>query len=632
MLVVTPTVVLSACLCGVGRPNFHVCKALTDIGHAKQHSSVMILDMAIFGAAQSGLIAYADEQPEAHPPADFDTTTAFTHLSLEKHISGRKLTVDTCLAHLRLLHAIHNLKEEVGYSDGLFGLYDNFADDVAAVLDLDAILAMKGIVIEDAKKLKLALNKIREKGWSMIVARAVDRNETWWMVFRGQNYLTEDMMREPASELYSNFPILCKDPRGLGQDMPPPLEGVLWPLANEAIDTNFDYSVSEGRQNRWMQATGRCWAIADDPVVKIIKCPHCKSPNHIPWTTWGDEEKTNREDGLSGLVGSGIWGRPCLFLDLRIKIQDIFKSHRDPTMETVKPLVEGVLRDPDRHCRIDSLPPGSRLLTEIPPTSQTRVQKMISQYWKNFSAFALDLCGAVMRQGLFVDKMVKLDWLHSPSARDTMARLITKYHNCMKLMELHPKQVAVSTLDVDLACECTCWYCEATRAPHASSSFWRSLFRTSSGDKVAEGFHQSGRAGRCPPDNSAHNAVRSVEWSTKMAWANLCLHQQYFLEKNYQKAVERAQKRAVSFLRPRTIMTIGAIHISHRGWEPGYVHTGAGAWGLCAAGSCGRGGIAAGQCGNAVWGGAVVEHGYQSCGSGTGGCGTGYPLRISYSH
>ncbi|KAG8411380.1 hypothetical protein J3459_015741 [Metarhizium acridum] len=120
-------------------------------------------------------------------------------------------------------------------------------------------------------------------------------------------------------------------------------------------------------------------------------------------------------------------------------------------METVKPLVEGVLRDPDRHCRIDSLPPGSRLLTEIPPTSQTRVQKMISQYWKNFSAFALDLCGAVMRQGLFVDKMVKLDWLHSPSARDTMARLITKYHNCMKLMELHPKQVAVSTLDVDLA-------------------------------------------------------------------------------------------------------------------------------------------------------------------------------------
>ncbi|KAG8411379.1 hypothetical protein J3459_015740 [Metarhizium acridum] len=86
-------------------------------------------------------------------------------------------------------------------------------------------------------------------------------------------------------------------------------EGVLWPLANEAIDTNFDYSVSEGRQNRWMQATGRCWAIADDPVVKIIKCPHCKSPNHIPWTTWGDEEKTNREDGLSGLVGSGIWGR-----------------------------------------------------------------------------------------------------------------------------------------------------------------------------------------------------------------------------------------------------------------------------------------------------------------------------------
>lgn len=35
------------------------------------------------------------------------------------------------------------------------------------------------------------------------------------------------------------------------------------------------------------------------------------------------------------------------------------------------------------------------------------------------------------------------------------------------------------------------------------------------------------------------------------------------------------------------------------GWDPCYVHTGAGAWGGCAAGSCGGGGVAAGACGNA---------------------------------
>lgn len=32
---------------------------------------------------------------------------------------------ETCIAHLRLLHAFHSLKEDIGYSDGLFGLWDS---------------------------------------------------------------------------------------------------------------------------------------------------------------------------------------------------------------------------------------------------------------------------------------------------------------------------------------------------------------------------------------------------------------------------------------------------------------------------------------------------------------------------
>ncbi|KJK78130.1 hypothetical protein H634G_06302 [Metarhizium anisopliae BRIP 53293] len=705
--------------------------------------------------------AYAVEQAEAQPPVDVDTTAAFAHLSLETNIAQRRLTVDTCLAHLKLLHAIHNLKEEVGYTDGLFGLYDSRAGHDADGFDLDAIHAGKGIKIEDAEKVKLALSKIREKRWALFVARAVDRYETWWRVIQGQNHLTQDMMAEPASDLYANFPILCKDPRGLGPDMLPPLDvlmvfhshmlnprafledsmrssmkglwqdGMPWPLINEAIDTNFDYSVSDACQTRWTQATGRCWANTGEPMVKIINCPHCQVPNHIPWTTCGDQESTNRQDGLSGLVGSGYGdgklshqcvachcsickealsvrkfvqdsalllaksvpmpgtildpqnGMPepvpsghqenvyprtfpnrMIELDLRIQIQEIFKSHRDPTMETVKSLVEGVLRDSSRLCRINSMPPRWSSRYKIPPKSKNCVRKMMSRYWENFSPFALDLCGAVMRQGVFIDKMVKLDWLHSPSARETMARLIDKYVKFMELMRRHPKQIAVPTLDVDLAwhthqlippsyyadttratskfidhddkieevklnqafewtsktyqvlfhelySECTCWYCEAIRASHTSSL--NSFLGTSKGDKYAQDFYQSGRAGRCPPDNSAHisahNAVRSADASRGPVSAYLRSRQEESLERNYQKAVKRAEKKGRT-LPPRNdyydhwgysyFMYSPAVYPlylapgMYYGWDPCYVHTGAGAWGGCAAGSCGGGGVAAG--------------------------------------
>lgn len=128
----------------------------------------------------------------------------------------------------------------------------------------------------------------------------------------------------------------------------------------------------------------------------------------------------------------------------------------------------------------------------------------------------------------------QIDWLHSPAARDTMTRLIVKYTRFVKIMALHPNQIAVPTLDVDLAwhthqlspsvyaawtsgktrqlidhddkidesklstsfewtsktyqemynevySECTCWYCESIRAAHVSNV--GSIFRVSKSDK-----------------------------------------------------------------------------------------------------------------------------------------------------
>lgn len=138
-------------------------------------------------------------------------------------------------------------------------------------------------------------------------------------------------------------------------------------------------------------------------------------------------------------------------LSLRIQVQEIFNAHRDPTMETVRDMIETILGD-SRHLRlINGIGYRPRTRYGLSPKAKSCVRKMMSRYWENFSAFALDLCGAVMRQGVFIDKMVRLDWLHSPSTRETTSRLIKKYFKFMMLMERHPKQVVVPTLDVDLA-------------------------------------------------------------------------------------------------------------------------------------------------------------------------------------
>jgi hypothetical protein len=162
-------------------------------------------------------------QSEAPVPVDVDTSAAFKHLVLNPNIEDRKLTVDTCLAHLKLIHAIHNLKEEVGYTDGLFGLHDSRATDGPDDLDLDIVHIGKGVELKDADKIKFALSKIREKRWALFVARATDRYEAWWRSIQGQNALTESDMAEPGSDLYANFPIIRSDVQGLREDTLPPL-------------------------------------------------------------------------------------------------------------------------------------------------------------------------------------------------------------------------------------------------------------------------------------------------------------------------------------------------------------------------------------------------------------------------
>lgn len=140
---------------------------------------------------------------------------------------------------------------------------------------------------------------------------------------------------------------------------------------------------------------------------------------------------------------------------LRIKIMELIQpgggGHPHPTMEAIKYLIEGVTKSTSAVLAIDGVTTPIYRKYGLQRNARLCTRKMMSRYWDNFSPFALDLCGAIMRQGVFVDKMVNLDWLHSPPYKTTMRRLVTKYYRFLVIMHMNPKQVVVPTLDVDLA-------------------------------------------------------------------------------------------------------------------------------------------------------------------------------------
>lgn len=85
-------------------------------------------------------------------------------LSLDSNAGPSKttsVTPDECVAHLKFLAALADLRDTVSTSDGLFGIYDSEADKFSSDVGQ-------------------ARGRIREKRWAVYTARAVKRFSIWW--------------------------------------------------------------------------------------------------------------------------------------------------------------------------------------------------------------------------------------------------------------------------------------------------------------------------------------------------------------------------------------------------------------------------------------------------------------------
>ena len=348
-------------------------------------------------------------------------------------------------------------------------------------------------------------------------------------------------------------------------------------------------------------------------------------------------------------------------------------SDPNSSMDAVRKSVEDGLRNPALVRKAHS----TSTFRFLKRTEKIAVRRMMSRYWENPSPFALDLTGAVLRQGVFVEKMKLIDWLHSPALESTITRLIRKYRIFFRIMGENPGQVAVPTLDIDLAwhthqlspvwyyqystehcngefidhddkieegrlstsfewtskryqkltggevySECTCWYCEAIRESHNTVSVINSK-ETKAAKIKALGLHDRKDIQSDPNKNahiSAHNAVKASAMSD--AGARIAARQQYKLEKDYKAALGRATRAGKT---PPSREAYATAYVwGYPMYMPVYMPYGVDP---CMTGSmyasdpCGVNTApgTAGNCAQGSCGGTVAAGG---CASGAGGCGS----------
>ncbi|KAG8820781.1 hypothetical protein FRC17_010054 [Serendipita sp. 399] len=122
------------------------------------------------------------------------------------------------------------------------------------------------------------------------------------------------------------------------------------------------------------------------------------------------------------------------------------------------------------------------------PDRQNPVPKLqrIAVAYSHAGLASLDLVGAVLRQGSFIEKMVGLDWTRPGRfvlAGDAapLVRSIARYHAFLDLMASNPALFLVPTLDIDLA-----WHTHQLKSPNYRADTLCYLERTPNHDDSIE--------------------------------------------------------------------------------------------------------------------------------------------------
>lgn len=632
------------------------------------------------GEKRNGTLTTAEKKSSSPPPSYNDQADELVssirklHFSKSANVSPTYKacvipTTDECIAHLKLLTALHHLREEISETDGLFGIQDSQADFFGSHQPTAKV-------------------KIREKRWAVYVARAVDRFEKWWDVCvktepvgRNGLFTMDDIFVKTTIESavqaagsiefdQSNMPPLdvlmvwhsfMLNPRSFLEDcirgakLPLWQTGMPWGAIDSCIDNNlFEYNPSDIGKEDFQNRTGLKWDNLTDSPNKILTCAGCQKRVSCSYTEgnygsvldepfsesrgFADKAFAVKCRGCGFTITHGVARLQKFRRDLDaltrqnlpmpgtiLGFKGVAESAEKPDVTKFEPffpnrlIKAGLLRElleitdraqietrdiADVRVAIQHALKDRKIVTQANTKTFSKtilrgeriaIRRMMSRYWDNDSPFALDLVGAVLRQGTFIEKMAKIDWIHSPALESTMARLIAKYEVFFRIMAENPGHTAVPTLDVDLAwhthqcspafyyayslaqmkdefidhddkieegklsdafewtskryqkltdgdiySECTCWYCEAIRESHNGKSLFSSS-NTGSAKSKASRLHEAQHVSGDPENNphiSAHNAVKA----NSISGDRIRAAQRTKLLNDYQRASKRAKK------------------------------------------------------------------------------------------
>ncbi|KAJ5908639.1 hypothetical protein N7495_001321 [Penicillium taxi] len=618
-----------------------------------------------------------------HPPSyslNESITLELAKLNLAPSTSdplSSTVTPDQCVAHLKFLAVLADLRETISNKDGLFQIFDVDATNYPDALDRAQAL-------------------IREKRWAVYTARAADRYTKWW--FEGLpksrpsvtqtdldgaryerivdgfgeivDFITWTVDNLPPLDILMVWHSHMLNPRNYLEDcirygrLSAWRTGFPFEEVNNHINDNLEYVVSQQTKDLFENKIKIKWDNLLDPSTKDLECPRCeKKWVQVEWTG-GDVIGDSLEDMFQHASGYADKSFKATCKDCKSEfghgLLRVAKFRKDAleVLDENKPMPGSLL---SINGMPENQPPGDKAKSFRPTTFPTRLiralgrqlitdyigssadidgiracleikledrwfrfkihelsgpykspirggekvflRRMMAHYWDNSSPFSLDLVGAVIRQGTFVQKMDNIDWLHSPTVMETARRLIAKYEVFMKIMLTNPRNMAVPTLDVDLAwhthqmcpsryyeyttaieirgirqfvnhddkidenrlseafewtskmyrratnggiySECTCWYCEAVRVPDLYGRIF-SIGSSTVARNSAESLHTRQDISSDPDKNphiSAHNAVRPTFGVSEGDKAGLL--QRLRLQKNYEKLLRRSEKQGV---------------------------------------------------------------------------------------
>lgn len=238
------------------------------------------------------------------------------------------VSADQCTAHLKLLEAFNQLREDVGQTEGLFGIESPKLDGP----EPDA---------RQHAQSPQALAKLRtaEKRWSVYVARAVARFERWY-----DACVPATMGGAPCEKLTGNQLCTAKGLERVAyhgiaikqltlESQLPPLDvlmvwhsymlnprcffedcfrygkldffatGLPWAAVDPCIDIfTFEFKPSAQAVENFEASTGLHWSNTDDALTKNLACSRCHSTVSVPWTQgsfWTTDNEMTPGDGYA---------------------------------------------------------------------------------------------------------------------------------------------------------------------------------------------------------------------------------------------------------------------------------------------------------------------------------------------